>query len=120
MFISYAASTAAFLTAPLLFLIINITFIVVYMTNYQEKMKRINWPCIDFLRAAVSAVIFLILSITSAAKGTGGGTQSAAVFGFILTGVFVYDAYDSYRKIMSDQLQQDGPQSSQSSNLDAE
>ncbi|XP_038644070.1 CKLF-like MARVEL transmembrane domain-containing protein 5 isoform X2 [Scyliorhinus canicula] len=121
MFICYAVSAAAFLTAPLIFTIINIVFFVVYAADYQAKLTHINWTCVDFLRAASSAVIFLILSIISAATSHEGGMASAAVFGFMLTLVLIYDAYDSYRTIVSDQDQHvPAAGESQSSNLDAE
>ncbi|XP_078393330.1 CKLF-like MARVEL transmembrane domain-containing protein 5 [Cetorhinus maximus] len=121
MFICYAISVTAFMAGPLIFIVITLTFLVVYMANYQDKLTGINWPCIDFLRAASSAVIFLILSITTAAKSKDGGSASAALFGFILTGVLVYDAQDLYRTILSDQNPQvEGAGASQSSNLDAE
>ncbi|XP_072106873.1 CKLF-like MARVEL transmembrane domain-containing protein 5 isoform X2 [Mobula birostris] len=109
LFVCYAASDTAFLTAPLLFLILNICFLCVYLTRYHQKLAGLSWPTTDFVRAVISALIFLILSIISSVRSGGSGMAAAAVFGFFLTGVLMYDAYDLYRTVLAEQTTSQEP-----------
>lgn len=97
-FICFAASISSYLAAPLIELIITLIFLILYSSHYNERLAALNWPCTDFLRCVSAAVIFLVVSIVAAARSSGdGGAITAALFGFILVGVFAYDAYSIYK-----------------------
>ncbi|XP_060678590.1 CKLF-like MARVEL transmembrane domain-containing protein 5 [Hemiscyllium ocellatum] len=101
MFISYTVSASPFMTAPLLLIIVNLSFLIANLSKREGHIPQINWPCADLVRSAASAVIFLIVSCTTAAHSRQGGLATAAVFGFLLTGVLIYDAYHAYRTLLS-------------------
>ncbi|XP_068098408.1 CKLF-like MARVEL transmembrane domain-containing protein 5 isoform X2 [Hyperolius riggenbachi] len=97
-FICFAASISSYLAAPLIELLIILIFLIIYSSHYHERLTALNWPCTDFLRCVSAALIFLVVSIVAAARSSGeGGAITAALFGFLLVGVFSYDAYTIYK-----------------------
>ncbi|XP_072271198.1 CKLF-like MARVEL transmembrane domain-containing protein 5 [Pyxicephalus adspersus] len=108
-FICFAASISSYLAAPLIELIITLIFLILYSSHYNERFTALNWPCTDFLRCVSAAIIFLVVSIVSAARSSGdGGAITAALFGFILVGVFSYDAYSIYKTEIIDKSEERG------------
>ncbi|XP_071982241.1 CKLF-like MARVEL transmembrane domain-containing protein 5 [Engystomops pustulosus] len=108
-FICFAASISSYLAAPLIELIITLLFLIVYSSHYHLRLAALNWPCTDFLRCVSAAVIFVVVSIVAAARSSGeGGAITAALFGFLLVGVFCYDAYITYKTEITDQAAEMG------------
>ncbi|KAM9329926.1 CKLF-like MARVEL transmembrane domain-containing protein 5 [Gastrophryne carolinensis] len=102
-FICFAASISSYLAAALIELIITLIFLIIYSSHYYERLAALNWPCTDFLRCVSGAVIFLVVSIVAAVRSSGdGGAITAALFGFLLVGVFAYDAYLLYKTEITD------------------
>ncbi|XP_029437701.1 CKLF-like MARVEL transmembrane domain-containing protein 5 [Rhinatrema bivittatum] len=106
-FVCFVASLTSFLAAALLEFFITLAFLFLYATQSYQRFSGLNWPCMDFLRCVSAVIIFLVVSIAAAARSGGeSGAVAAALFGFVLTAVFSYDAYQIYRAGM---VQQDLP-----------
>lgn len=110
-FICFAASDASYLAAPLLELLVTLVFLFLYLTKFYERFTSLNWPCMDFLRCASAILIFVVVSIAAAARGGEGGIIAGALFGFILTALFVYNCYILYTALIqqSSESSQDTP-----------
>lgn len=108
-FICFAASISSYLAAPLIELIITLIFLIIFSSHYHLRLAALNWPCTDFLRCVSAAVIFLVVSIVAAVRSSGdGGAITAALFGFLLVGVFSYDAYTIYKTEITDRAAETG------------
>ncbi|XP_069820313.1 CKLF-like MARVEL transmembrane domain-containing protein 5 isoform X2 [Dendropsophus ebraccatus] len=108
-FICFAASISSYLAAPLIELIITLIFLIIFSSHYHLRLAALNWPCTDFLRCVSAAVIFLVVSIVAAARSSGdGGAITAALFGFLLVGVFSFDAYNIYKTEITDRSAETG------------
>lgn len=108
-FICFAASISSYLAAPLIELIITLIFLIIFSSHYHLRLAALNWPCTDFLRCVSAAVIFLVVSIVAAIRSSGdGGAITAALFGFLLVGVFSYDAYTIYKTEITDRAAETG------------
>ncbi|KAM4050163.1 CKLF-like MARVEL transmembrane domain-containing protein 5 [Anomaloglossus baeobatrachus] len=102
--ICFAASISSYLAAALIELIITLIFLVLFSSHYHLRFAALNWPCMDFLRCVSAAVIFVVVSIVAATRSSGeAGAIAAALFGFLLVGVFSYDAYNIYKTEITDQ-----------------
>ncbi|XP_072411674.1 CKLF-like MARVEL transmembrane domain-containing protein 5 isoform X3 [Chiloscyllium punctatum] len=121
MFISYTVSASPFMAAPLVLIIVNLSFLIANLSKGGGYTPPTKWLCADLVRSVSSAIIFLIVSCTTAAQSREGGLAAAAVFGFLLTGVLIYDVYHTYRTLLSAQeTPTQGRGESESSNLDVE
>ncbi|KAG8596151.1 hypothetical protein GDO81_001752 [Engystomops pustulosus] len=62
------------------------------------------------LRCVSAAVIFVVVSIVAAARSSEreGAITAAVLFGFLLVGVFCYDAYITYKTEITDQAAEMG------------
>ncbi|XP_040272830.1 CKLF-like MARVEL transmembrane domain-containing protein 5 [Bufo bufo] len=108
-FICFAASISSYLAAPLIELIITLIFLILFSSHYHLRVTALNWPCVDFMRCVSAAVIFVVVSIVAAARSSGdGGAITAALFGFLLVGVFCYDAYMIYKIEITDRTAETG------------
>ncbi|KAM4613962.1 CKLF-like MARVEL transmembrane domain-containing protein 3 [Discoglossus pictus] len=93
-FICYVSSTAiALMTVPLIeFLWALVTFYA-YSTKFNEQLKGIYWPLLDFIRCVSAAIIYFAVSLVAVSNYTGGASKAAAVLGFIATIIFAFDFY---------------------------
>ncbi|XP_069617908.1 CKLF-like MARVEL transmembrane domain-containing protein 5 [Ranitomeya imitator] len=108
-FICFAASISSYSAAPLIELIITLIFLILFSSHYHLRLAALNWPCMDFLRCVSAAVIFVVVSIVAAARSSGdAGAITGALFGFLLVGVFSYDAYNIYRTEITDRAAETG------------
>ncbi|KAM4710226.1 CKLF-like MARVEL transmembrane domain-containing protein 5 [Discoglossus pictus] len=108
-FICFAASISAYLAAPLVQFIITLIYLIIISSRYHLRLTGLNWPCTDFLRCVSGSIIFLVISIVAAARSSGdGGAVTGAFFGFLLVGVFSYDAYCIYKENVLEQATESG------------
>ncbi|KAG8437610.1 hypothetical protein GDO86_008356, partial [Hymenochirus boettgeri] len=93
-FICYVASTAvALMTVPLLEFLWALFTFYAYSVKYNEQLKGIVWPLLDFIRCVTAAIIYFVVSLVAVSKYTCGASKAAAVLGFIATIIFAIDFY---------------------------
>ncbi|XP_061445131.1 CKLF-like MARVEL transmembrane domain-containing protein 5 isoform X1 [Rhineura floridana] len=103
-FLLLTASISAYMGAALLEVLVTLTFLGLRATHYYERLTRVNWPCLDFLRCISAAIVFIVVAFAVIAASHEGSAVSAFVFSLILITVFCFDAYKTYRAEMgSDQ-----------------
>ncbi|XP_067389247.1 CKLF-like MARVEL transmembrane domain-containing protein 5 isoform X1 [Emydura macquarii macquarii] len=102
-----AASVPAFAGAALLEALLGAAALGLRAAHGQEGGPRPPWPCLDFLRAASAALIFLVVSPAAIATSRDGPAASAFTFSLILIGVFAYDAFSTYRAEIRPEPSQD-------------
>uniref|UniRef100_A0A670YTH2 CKLF like MARVEL transmembrane domain containing 5 n=1 Tax=Pseudonaja textilis TaxID=8673 RepID=A0A670YTH2_PSETE len=99
-FLLLTASVSAYMGAALLEILVTLTFLGLRATYYHERLTRVNWPCLDFLRCISAAIIFIVVGFAVIATNHGGSAVSAFVFSLILIGIFCLDAYKTYQAEM--------------------
>ncbi|XP_053554371.1 CKLF-like MARVEL transmembrane domain-containing protein 3 [Bombina bombina] len=93
-FICYVSSTAiALMTVPLIEFLWALFTFYAYSSKFNEQLKGIYWPLLDFIRCVTAAIIYFVVSLVAVSNYTGGASKAAAVFGFIATIVFAIDFY---------------------------
>ncbi|KAJ6653086.1 hypothetical protein lerEdw1_010172, partial [Lerista edwardsae] len=103
-FLLLTASISAYMGAALLEVLVTLAFLGLRATHYYERLTRVNWPCLDFLRCISAAIVFIVVAFAVIAASHAGSAVSAFVFSLILIAVFCFDAYKTYRAEMgSDQ-----------------
>ncbi|KAM9302257.1 CKLF-like MARVEL transmembrane domain-containing protein 3 [Gastrophryne carolinensis] len=122
-FICYLASTAiSLMTVPLIeFLWALFTFFA-YSTKFNEQLKGIFWPLLDFIRCVSAAIIYFVVSLVAVSKYSCGASKAAAVLGFIATIVYAIDFYlifnDLIKFLKKDDTEEDEPQQRKSDDDD--
>ncbi|NP_001088671.1 CKLF-like MARVEL transmembrane domain containing 3 L homeolog [Xenopus laevis] len=99
-FICYAASTAVgLMTVPLIEFLWALFTFYAYSLKYNEQLKGILWPLLDFIRCVSAAIIYFVVSLVAVSKYTCGASKAAAVFGFIATIIFAIDFYMIFNEL---------------------
>ncbi|ETE66113.1 CKLF-like MARVEL transmembrane domain-containing protein 5, partial [Ophiophagus hannah] len=65
--------------AALLEILVTLTFLGLRATYYHERLTRVNWPCLDFLRCVSAAIIFIVVGFAVIATNHEGSAVSAFV-----------------------------------------
>ncbi|XP_077171328.1 CKLF-like MARVEL transmembrane domain-containing protein 5 [Paroedura picta] len=99
-FLLLTASVSAYMGAALLEVLVTLAFLGLRATHYYERLTRVNWPCLDFLRSISAAIVFIVVAFAVIAASHEGSAVSAFVFSLILVAVFCFDAYKTYRAEM--------------------
>uniref|UniRef100_A0A670K4D5 CKLF like MARVEL transmembrane domain containing 5 n=1 Tax=Podarcis muralis TaxID=64176 RepID=A0A670K4D5_PODMU len=99
-FLLLTASISAYMGAALLEVLVTLAFLGLRATHYYERLTRVNWPCLDFLRCISAAIVFTVVAFAVIAASHEGSAVSAFVFSLILIAVFCFDAYKTYRAEM--------------------
>ncbi|KAI5940185.1 Proteolipid protein 2 [Manis javanica] len=63
------------------------------MCDLHTKIQAISWPWLDFFRAFIAAILYLITSIVVLVEGGHHSKVTAGVLGLIAACLFGYDAY---------------------------
>lgn len=93
-FICYVASYAvAFMTVPLIELLLAVFYFYAYSSKLNEKFKGIHWPVANFVHCVIAAILYFAISIAVVAQYYDGASKAAGVFGFIATIVYAVDFY---------------------------
>ncbi|XP_018115973.1 CKLF-like MARVEL transmembrane domain-containing protein 3 isoform X1 [Xenopus laevis] len=99
-FICYAASTAVgLMTVPLIEFLWALFTFYAYSLKYNEQLKGILWPLLDFIRCVSAAIIYFVVSLVAVSKYKCGASKAAAVFGFIATIIFAIDFYMIFNEL---------------------
>ncbi|XP_062814225.1 CKLF-like MARVEL transmembrane domain-containing protein 5 [Anolis carolinensis] len=106
-FILLTASISAYMGAALLEVLVTLAFLALRATHYYERLTRVNWPCLDFLRCVSAAIVFTVVAFAVIAASHEGSAVSAFVFSLILIAVFCFDAYKTYKAEMGSEQDPD-------------
>ncbi|XP_070584027.1 CKLF-like MARVEL transmembrane domain-containing protein 5 [Erythrolamprus reginae] len=99
-FLLLTVSVSAYMGAALLEMLVTLTFLGLRATYYHERLTRVNWPCLDFLRCVSAGIVFVVVGFAVIATNHEGSAVSAFVFSLILIGIFCLDAYKTYQAEM--------------------
>ncbi|XP_023693173.1 proteolipid protein 2-like [Paramormyrops kingsleyae] len=99
--VCYAAShSGGYSAVAICEMVFAIFIFAIFVTSMDKQLQVVNWPWLDFFRAAIGAALYLITSVICVAGGAGDGARIAGgVFGFLAGVLFGYDAYSTYMAI---------------------
>ncbi|KAJ8370920.1 hypothetical protein SKAU_G00109480 [Synaphobranchus kaupii] len=109
--ICYAASYyGGYSAVAICEMIFAMIIMVVFMMELDKQFQVISWPWTDFIRAAIGSGLYIITSLICVIRGTGDGARIAGgVFGFLAGILFGYDAYLTFKTIMSNRQHTPAP-----------
>lgn len=108
--ICYGASyTGGFSAVPICEMVFSLVFLIIFMMEFDKQLQFISWPWTDLIRAAIGALLYLIISMISVFARGDGARIAAGVFGLLATALFAYDAYLSYMTIRGGQQRTPAP-----------
>ncbi|XP_006794376.1 proteolipid protein 2 [Neolamprologus brichardi] len=109
--ICYAASwCGGYTTVPICEMTFSVIFFGVFMMDLDKQFSGISWVWTDLFRAAVGAVLYIIISLIHLFGGSrDGACMAGAVFGLIAGLIFAYDTYTIFLQVKSNRQHSAAP-----------
>ncbi|KAM6924478.1 proteolipid protein 2-like [Xenentodon cancila] len=99
--ICYAASMfGGYIAVAVSEMVFALVIFIVFMMEMDKQFLAVNWLWTDFLRAAIGAAVYIIVSIIVVTQRyTDNQRIAAGVFGLLAGLLFAYDTYTIYLQI---------------------